>query len=67
MIIASSLPNLDNNLEEGICKIKCKDSDCFLEYEIVKHNSIKYNCPSCNKDFLNKVDEELAKPFKKYI
>ena len=46
--MASSLPNLDNNLEEGICKIKCKDSDCFLEYEIVKHNSIKYNCPSCN-------------------
>ena len=27
---------LADNLTEGIHKTKCKDCDCFLEYEIVK-------------------------------
>ena len=40
--IASSLSNLVDNLAEGIHKIKCKDSDCFLKYEIDKDNLIKY-------------------------
>ena len=31
--MASSLSNLADNLAEGIHKIKCKDCDCFLEYE----------------------------------
>ena len=30
------LSNLVDNLTEGIRKIKCKDCDCFLEYESVK-------------------------------
>ena len=42
-------------------KIKCKDCDCFLEYECVKNILIKYKCLSCNKDFLNKLDEEVKK------
>ena len=37
-----SLSNLVDNLAEGIHKIKRKDCDCFLEYESVKDNSIKY-------------------------
>ena len=40
--MASSLPNLVDNLAEGIKKIKCKDCECFLEYESVKDNLIKY-------------------------
>ena len=40
--MASSLSNLVDNLAEGIHKIKCKDWDCFLEYENVKDNLIKY-------------------------
>ena len=56
--MASSLPNL--NLTEGIYKIKCKDCDCFLKYGCVKGN-LKYKCLSCNKDYLNKFDEELKK------
>ena len=36
--IASSLTNLVYNLAEEINKIKCKDCDCFLEYESVKDN-----------------------------
>ena len=31
--MASSLSNLVDNLAKGIHKIKCKDCDCFLEYE----------------------------------
>ena len=62
--MASSLSNLVDNLTEIIHEIKCKDCDCFLEYESVKDNLIKYRCLSCNKDYWNKFDEELKKKFK---
>ena len=62
--MASSLPNLVDNLAQGINKIKCKDCDCFLDYESIKNNSIKYKCISGNKVFSNKIDEELKKQFK---
>ena len=55
--MSRSLSNLVDNLAEGICKIKCKDCDCFLEYETVKDNLIKYKSVSCNKDHSNKLDE----------
>ena len=60
--MTSSLSNLVDNLTEGIHKIKRKD--CFLEYESVKDDLIKYKCLSCNKDYSNKIDEELKKRFK---
>ena len=44
---------------DGVHKIKCKDSVCFLEYDIFKDDLIKYK--SCNKDRANKLDEELKK------
>ena len=47
--MAISLSNLVDNLVEGICKIKCKYCGCFLEYESVRDNLIKYKCISCNK------------------
>ena len=59
----SSLSNLANNLLEGIHKIKCKDRDCFLEYESVNDNLIKYKCLSCKKSYSNKIDEKLRKRF----
>ena len=62
--MATSLSNLTDNIAEGIHKIKCKDFDCFLEYEIVKDNLIKHKCLSCNKDYSNKLDEKLKKRFK---
>ena len=49
--MASSLSNFVDNLAEGIHKIKCKDCDCFLEYESVQNSLIKYNYLLCNKDF----------------
>ena len=55
--VASSLSNLFGNLAERIHKIKCKNCDCFLEYESVKDNLIK--CLSCNKHHSNRIDEEL--------
>ena len=57
--MASSLWNFVNNLAEGIHKIKCKDCDCFFEYENVKENSVKYKCLSWNKDYSREIDEEL--------
>ena len=62
--MATSLSNLVDNLTEGIHKIKCKDCDCFLEYESVKDNLIKYKCLFCNKTYSNKTDEKLKKRFK---
>ena len=62
--MATLLSNLVDNLTEGIHKIKCKDCDCFLEYESVKDNFIKYKCLSCNRNYSNKIDTELKKRFK---
>ena len=60
-LMTSSLPNLVANLAKGIHKIRCKDCDCFLVYESVNDNMIKYKCLSCNKDYSNKFDEKLKK------
>ena len=38
--------------------------NCFLKYESVKKNLIKYKCLSCNKDYSNKLDEKFKKRFK---
>ena len=60
---ATLLSNLVDNLTEGIHKIKCKDCDCFLEYESVKDNK----CLSYNRNYSNKIDEEIKKRFKNAI
>ena len=60
----SSLSNLVDNLAEGIDKIEFKDCDCFLEYESVQDNLIKYKCFSGNKDYSNTLDEKLKNRFK---
>ena len=62
--MTSSLSSLVDNLAESIHKVKCKDCDCFLEYENVKDNLIKYKCLSCNKENSNKLDEKLKNRFK---
>ena len=59
--MASSLTNLVDNLAERIHIINCNDCDCFLEYESVKDNLIKYKCLSCNKNYSNKIYEKLKK------
>ena len=62
--MVSSLSNLVDNLAEETDKYKCKDCNCFLKYESVKDNLIKYKCLSCNKDYSKKLDEELKSKFK---
>ena len=62
--MGSSLSNLVDNLVQVIHKIKCRDCNFFPEYKSVKDNLIKYKCLSCNKEYLNKIDEELKKQFK---
>ena len=41
--MATPLSNLVDNLTERIHKIKCKDCDCFHEYESVKNSSVNIN------------------------
>ena len=53
--IATPLSILANNIAERIHKIKSNDCSCFLEYESVKGNLIKYKCLSSNKDYSNKI------------
>ena len=65
--MATSLSNLVDNLTEGTRKIKCKDCDCFFEYESFKDNLIKNKCLFCNKDYSNKLDEKLKKRFKNHL
>ena len=55
--MATSLSNLVNNLTEEIHKIKFNNCNC-------ESNLIKYKCLSCNKDYSNKINEELKKQFK---
>ena len=56
--MTTSLASLVENLTEEIHKTKC--NDCFLENESFK---IKYKFLSCNKDYSDKIDEELKKRF----
>ena len=73
--MASSLPNIANNLFEVIHKIKCKfghdDKKCetcginykywdwFFEYINFKDDLIQYKCLCCNKNYQQKFDEKL--------
>ena len=59
--MGSSLSNFVNNVTEGV---EYKDYDCFLEYGSVKENLIKNKCLSCDKDYSNKIHEELKDQFK---
>lgn len=62
--MVSSVSNPVDNLAERTHKIKCKDCSCFLEYESVKDNLIKFKCLSCNPSYSKKIDEELKNRFK---
>ena len=62
--MATSLTKLVDNISEGIHKIKCKEYVCSLKYERVRNNLIKYKCLSCNKNYLEKLNEELESKFK---
>ena len=63
----SSLSNLADNLAEGIHKIKCKDCECFLEYETVKDNLINIITNLATKIIQKKNDEELKKRFQEHV
>ena len=62
--MASLLSNLVDDIAEGIHKIKCKDCDCFLEYESANDNLVKYKSLYHNKNYSNKLDEKFKKRFK---
>ena len=43
--------NLGDKLTDAIHKTKCKGFNCFLQYESLKDNLIKYKRLSCNEDY----------------
>ena len=65
--MASSLPNIINNLSEGVYRIKCKFGyddkkcgtcrikykycQCFREYTNFKDDLIECKCLVCNKNY----------------
>ena len=53
--MASSLSSVIDIISEGVHKVNCKDCSCFLEYDSVKDDSIKFKCTSCNKFYLKKL------------
>ena len=73
--MARSLPNLVNNLSEGIHRIKCKYQHndkkcetcrinykychCFLEYANLKDDLIEYKCLRRNKNYQHKFNGKL--------
>ena len=77
--MASSLPNVFDNLAEGIHKIKCrneynnkkcvmygikyKDCECRREYISLKVDLTEYRCLYCNKNCQKKIAENLNKRF----
>ena len=65
--MASSLSNLAIFFAEGIYKIKCKDCNCFLEFESINSNLIRYRFLSCNKYYLNNLDENFMKDDSGYV
>ena len=59
--MTSSLSNLVDNFAEGIHKIKCKGFNCFFEFGSANNNLINYKCLSCNKNYSEKIDQNLKK------
>ena len=49
--------------QKAFSKLNIKTA-VFLENKSVKHNSIKYKCLSCDKNYSNEIDEELKKTFR---
>ena len=62
--ILSSLSNLVDYITEGIHKLKCKDCNCFLEYESASDDLMKYKWLSCNKDYPKNIVKKLTKQFR---
>ena len=64
IFMGTSLSKLVDNLKEEIHRTKCRNWDCFLEYESVKDNFIIYKFLSCNRDYSSMLNEELKDQFK---
>ena len=53
-----------SSLQKKFLKTKYKYCDFSFKYESIKDNLIKYKSVSCNKDYSNKLDEEIKKKFR---
>ena len=52
--MASSFSNLDDNLAQGINKIKCTKTS-YLEHTNADSDLIEYSCLCCNKNYQKRL------------
>ena len=61
--MSSSLPNLVDNLPEGIHGDKCTDCKSYLDYMTTKDEQLIFRYFECKKDYEKDFHKELAKRF----
>ena len=58
--MSSSLPNLVNNLFEGLHSDKCTNGKSCLDYMITKDDQLIFRCFECKKNFNNELIKRFA-------
>ena len=61
--MSSSLPNLVDNLSEGLHSDKCSDCKSCLDYMITKDDQLIFRCFECKKSYKKHFNNELVKRF----
>ena len=61
--MSSSLPNLVDNLPEGIHGDKCTDCKSYLDYMTTKDEQLIFRYFECKKDYEKDFNKELTKRF----
>ena len=61
--MSSSLPNLVDNLSEGLHNDKCTDCKSCLDYKITKDEKLIFRCFGCKKNYKKDFNKELIKRF----
>ena len=61
--MSSLLPNLVDNLSEGLHSDKCTDCKCYLDYMTTKDEQLFLRCFECKKNYEKDFIKELIKRF----
>ena len=67
VFMASSLPNLVDDLAKGTHKIKCRNCDtCCIDSTNAEDGLIEYKCLCCNKDYQKSLMKRWKLRFANY-
>ena len=61
--MSSSLPNLVDNLSEGLHGDKCVDCKSCLDYKSIRDDQLIFRCFECKKNYKKDFNKELIKRF----